>query len=66
MTDAERIAELEAQLAFQERAIEKLQEAMLEQQKRLENDLTKIRNRQAPEQAKTKPKGQNTGQKSNP
>jgi SlyX protein len=36
MTDAERIAELETRLAFQERAIEKLQEALLEQQKRLE------------------------------
>lgn len=41
-----------------------------EQQKRLESDLTKVRNRQAPEQAKTKTniqsKGQNTGQKPNP
>lgn len=41
-----------------------------EQQKRLESDLTKVRNRQAPEQAKAKPKDQpktqNTGQKPNP
>jgi hypothetical protein len=41
-----------------------------EQQKRLENDLTRVRNRQAPEQAKAKPKDQsktqNTGQKPNP
>ena len=36
MTDAERIAELETQLAFQERAIAKLQAAVLEQQKQLD------------------------------
>lgn len=35
MTDAERIAELETRLAFQERAVEKLQKALLEQQKAL-------------------------------
>lgn len=49
-----------------------------EQQKRLESDLLRVRNRQAPEQAKAKPKdpskqqakdqskSQNTGQKPNP
>jgi len=37
-----------------------------EEQKRLEKDLINIRNRQAPEQAKTPPKPQNTGQKPNP
>lgn len=36
MTDEERIAELETRLAFQDRAIEKLQSALLEQQKQLE------------------------------
>jgi uncharacterized coiled-coil protein SlyX len=36
MTDAERIAELETALAFQEREIEKLKRDLLEQQKRLE------------------------------
>ncbi|HEX7899472.1 MAG TPA: SlyX family protein [Planctomycetota bacterium] len=36
MTDADRIAELETSLAFQEREIIKLRAAILEQQKQLE------------------------------
>ena len=36
MTDAERLAELETAMAFQEREITKLREAVLEQQKQLE------------------------------
>lgn len=36
MTDAERLAELEATVAFQDREIAKLKESLLEQQKRLE------------------------------
>ena len=36
MTDAERLNELEATVAFQDREIAKLKEALLEQQKRLE------------------------------
>jgi hypothetical protein len=37
-----------------------------EEQKRLENDLLKVRNRQAPASAKTPPKSQNTGQTQRP
>jgi uncharacterized coiled-coil protein SlyX len=37
MTDAERLAELETTVAFQEREIARLQTALLEQQKRLEH-----------------------------
>lgn len=36
MTDADRLNELEATVAFQDREIAKLREAVLEQQKRLE------------------------------
>ena len=36
MTDAERLAELETALAFQEREIAKLKQDLLEQQKQLE------------------------------
>lgn len=36
MTDAERLNDLEATVAFQDREIAKLKEALLEQQKRLE------------------------------
>jgi len=36
VTDAERLAELEATVAFQDREIARLKEALLEQQKRLE------------------------------
>lgn len=36
MTDAERLAELETTVAFQERELAKLREAVLEQQKQLD------------------------------
>ncbi len=40
MTDAERLIELETKLAFQEQAIERLQQASREQQKQIDRLLT--------------------------